>query len=123
MILQTFANVDYILNNLISGQSFIVKTPAVDVKVSKVSIINLSSISMQYDNEKDFKKSKRKVKVRYLQNNNEEEFTRGLSSKNKIVKNIIDKYKKENDKKSEREILFRYNPEINFNKKILNQSK
>ena len=64
-----------LFGNIVSGQSLEIKTPAIDIKLTKASIINVPVVSMEYENEKRFKKfnrknnNKNKIKVRHLQNN------------------------------------------------------
>lgn len=61
------------------------------------------------ENEKKRKAKIEKIKD-YINTNfdedNDNEFSKGISNKNKIVKSIIDKYKKNNNKD-----LYRYNPD------------
>ncbi len=75
--------INYISMKLINGQSFEVKSPSTDIKLTKVSNLNITPILMNYDiEEKLFKKSKRKIKVRFLQNQNNEE---NCNSENSVI--------------------------------------
>ena len=59
-------------NKLISGESFSSKSPTVDIKLTKISNLNIIPISMDYeDDQKLFRRSKRKIKARFLQNQND----------------------------------------------------
>jgi len=85
---------DKLFNNVISGQSLVISTPAVDTKLTKASSLNVPTVAMEYEDEEKLlrknkrnkrlliniynynirftKKNIRNIKIRYLQNKAED---------------------------------------------------
>lgn len=93
--IQNFKTVinDKLFNNVVSGQSLVISTPAVDVKLTKASSLNVPTVAMEYEDDKRMKKNRilleEKERKKAENKNNSDNTNNDNNDKNNIRSNLI----------------------------------